>query len=128
LNTPWGPGTGNSLCQAPRRCSRLSVAADHVAGFTWVPPQEIVDWVSTTLIRPGMMVRPRAREQIGVRYLYAREHFYEDLNEHVARHRKLLDLVAAGDPAAVLAELAVHGERSFSELQSSAGNRSDSTS
>ncbi len=31
-------------------------------------------------------------------------------------------------PAAVLAELAVHGERSFSELQSSAGNRSDSSS
>lgn len=62
------------------------------------------------------------------RNLYAREHYYEDLNEHVARHRKLLDLVEAGDPAAVLAELAVHGERSFSELQSSAGNRSASSS
>ncbi|ADB32650.1 transcriptional regulator, GntR family [Kribbella flavida DSM 17836] len=62
------------------------------------------------------------------RNLYAREHFYEDLSEHVARHRKLLDLVEAGDPAAVLAELAVHGERSFSEIQSNVGNRSASSS
>jgi DNA-binding GntR family transcriptional regulator len=60
------------------------------------------------------------------RNLYAREHYYEDLHEHVARHRKLLDLVEAGDPAAVLAELAVHGERSFSDLQSNAGKRSAS--
>jgi hypothetical protein len=37
----------------------------------------------------------------------------------VARHRFLLELVEAGDPAAVLAELAVHGERSFSDPQSS---------
>ncbi len=47
------------------------------------------------------------------RNLYAREHHYEDLNEHVGRHRHLLELVEAGDPQAVLAELAVHGERSF---------------
>lgn len=58
------------------------------------------------------------------RNLYAREHFYEDLHEHVGRHRTLLELVEAGDPAAVLAELAVHGERSFSDLQSNAGSRS----
>jgi DNA-binding GntR family transcriptional regulator len=58
------------------------------------------------------------------RNLYAREHFYEDLHEHVARHRTLLDLVEAGDPDAVLAELAVHGERSFSTLQSTDGSRS----
>lgn len=62
------------------------------------------------------------------RNLYAREHFYEDLHEHVARHRTLLDLVEAGDPAAVLAELAVHGERSFSDVQSTAGKRSASDS
>jgi DNA-binding GntR family transcriptional regulator len=62
------------------------------------------------------------------RNLYAREHYHEDLNEHVARHRFLLDLVEAGDPAAVLAELAVHGERSFSEIQSNAGKRSASSS
>ena len=47
------------------------------------------------------------------RNLYTREHGYEDLLGHVARHRHLLELVEAGDPAAVLAELAVHGERSF---------------
>ena len=62
------------------------------------------------------------------RNLYAREHFYEDLHEHVARHRKLLDLVEAGDPAAVLAELAVHGERSFNEIQSNVGSREASSS
>ncbi|GAB3825535.1 GntR family transcriptional regulator [Kribbella italica] len=62
------------------------------------------------------------------RNLYAREHFYEDLHEHVARHRTLLDLVEAGDPAAVLAELAVHGERSFSEIQSNVGSREASSS
>ncbi|WP_433157242.1 GntR family transcriptional regulator [Kribbella sp. CA-247076] len=62
------------------------------------------------------------------RNLYAREHYYEDLHEHVARHRKLLDLVEAGDPDAVLAELAVHGERSFSERQSTPGSRSASNS
>jgi DNA-binding GntR family transcriptional regulator len=57
------------------------------------------------------------------RNLYAREHYYEDLHEHVARHRTLLELVEAGDPTAVLAELAVHGERSFSDVQRSDGNR-----
>lgn len=62
------------------------------------------------------------------RNLYAREHYHEDLNEHVARHRFLLDLVEAGDPTAVLAELAVHGERSFSEIQNNAGKRSASSS
>lgn len=45
--------------------------------------------------------------------LYTREHEYEDLAEHVRRHRVLLELIEAGDPAAVHAELAVHGERSF---------------
>jgi DNA-binding GntR family transcriptional regulator len=62
------------------------------------------------------------------RNLYAREHYYEDLHEHVARHRKLLELVEAGDPDAVLAELAVHGERSFSDVQSAAGRRAASDS
>jgi len=47
------------------------------------------------------------------RNLYTREHEYESLVEHVARHRHLLDVIEAGDPQAVLAELAVHGERSF---------------
>lgn len=47
------------------------------------------------------------------RNLIARERFHESLEEHVARHRYLLDLVEAGDPNAALAELAVHGERSF---------------
>jgi DNA-binding FadR family transcriptional regulator len=47
------------------------------------------------------------------RNLYTREHDYEDLPTHVARHRHLLEVIEAGDPDAVLAELAVHGERSF---------------
>jgi DNA-binding GntR family transcriptional regulator len=47
------------------------------------------------------------------RNLEVREHFFENLEEHVARHRHLFDLIAAGDPQAVLDELAVHGENSF---------------
>lgn len=47
------------------------------------------------------------------RNLIARERFYEDLEEHVRRHRYLFELVEAGDPQAALAELAVHGEQSF---------------
>src|SRR5215213_5738386 len=47
------------------------------------------------------------------RNLYTREHEYEDLPTHVARHRHLLEVIETGDPDAVLAELAVHGERSF---------------
>jgi DNA-binding GntR family transcriptional regulator len=47
------------------------------------------------------------------RNLYTREHEYEDLPTHVGRHRHLLEVIEAGDPDAVLAELAVHGERSF---------------
>lgn len=47
--------------------------------------------------------------------LYVREHEYESLDQHVARHRHLLDVIEAGDPDAVLAELAVHGERSFTK-------------
>lgn len=49
------------------------------------------------------------------RNLYVREHYHENLVNHVARHRHLLALIEAGDPDAVLAELAVHGERSFTE-------------
>lgn len=49
------------------------------------------------------------------RNLITRERFYEGLDEHVARHRHLFDLVEHGDPAAALAELAVHGERSFEQ-------------
>ncbi|MFC4245390.1 GntR family transcriptional regulator [Gryllotalpicola reticulitermitis] len=47
------------------------------------------------------------------RNLIARERFYEDLEEHVRRHRHLFALVESGDQPAALAELAVHGERSF---------------
>jgi DNA-binding GntR family transcriptional regulator len=50
------------------------------------------------------------------RNLYVREHYHESLVDHVGRHRHLLELIEAGDPQAVLAELAVHGERSFLEL------------
>ena len=49
------------------------------------------------------------------RNLYTRENVYEDLTTHVARHRRLLEVIESGDLAAVLAELAVHGERSFVE-------------
>jgi DNA-binding GntR family transcriptional regulator len=49
------------------------------------------------------------------RNLGTRERYHETLVEHVGRHRHLLELVEAGDPQAVLAELAVHGERSFAE-------------
>ncbi|MDT0446990.1 MULTISPECIES: GntR family transcriptional regulator [unclassified Streptomyces] len=49
------------------------------------------------------------------RNLFVRERYYEDLDVHVARHRHLFDLIEAGDPERVLAELAVHGERSFSQ-------------
>jgi DNA-binding GntR family transcriptional regulator len=45
--------------------------------------------------------------------LHTREHFFEDLAEHVDRHRHLLQLIEAGDPQVVLTELAAHGERSF---------------
>lgn len=47
--------------------------------------------------------------------LYTREHRFENLHEHVSRHRHLLELIEAGDPQAVLDELAVHGERSFTK-------------
>ena len=47
------------------------------------------------------------------RNLITRERFYEGLEEHVDRHRHLLELVESGDAGAALAELAVHGERSF---------------
>jgi DNA-binding GntR family transcriptional regulator len=45
--------------------------------------------------------------------LYAREHYYEDLAEHVQRHQTLLDVIESGDADAVLKALADHGERSF---------------
>jgi DNA-binding GntR family transcriptional regulator len=47
--------------------------------------------------------------------LYAREHYYEDLRTHVNRHRTLLEVIESGDPKAVLAALAAHGERSFTQ-------------
>ncbi|WP_244972474.1 FCD domain-containing protein [Paramicrobacterium fandaimingii] len=47
------------------------------------------------------------------RNLLARERYFEDLDQHVARHRHLLELVESGDASAALAELAAHGERSF---------------
>lgn len=49
------------------------------------------------------------------RNLGTRERCHENLVDHVRRHRHLLELIEAGDPQAVLAELAVHGERSFAE-------------
>ena len=49
------------------------------------------------------------------RNLWTREHVYESLTTHVARHRRLLEVIESGDLPAVLAELAVHGERSFVE-------------
>jgi DNA-binding GntR family transcriptional regulator len=47
------------------------------------------------------------------RNLQVREHFHENLDEHVARHRRLFERVEAGDQQAVLNELAAHGESSF---------------
>lgn len=47
------------------------------------------------------------------RNLYVREHYFEDLDSHVERHGHLLRLIEEGVPAAVHAEMAVHGERSF---------------
>ena len=47
------------------------------------------------------------------RNLIVRVKFHEGLQEHVDRHRHLLELVEAGDPQVALAELANHGERSF---------------
>ncbi|MCW4458666.1 GntR family transcriptional regulator [Microbacterium sp. MPKO10] len=47
------------------------------------------------------------------RNLLARERYFEDLDQHVARHRHLLELVDSGDTDAALTELAAHGERSF---------------
>jgi DNA-binding GntR family transcriptional regulator len=45
--------------------------------------------------------------------LTAREHYYEDLAEHVRRHQALLDVIESGDRAGVLRALADHGEGSF---------------
>lgn len=45
--------------------------------------------------------------------LHAREHYYEDLREHVQRHQMLLDVIESGKADAVLKALADHGERSF---------------
>lgn len=42
-----------------------------------------------------------------------RKELYGDPEETVARHRRLLELIEAGDKAAVLAELDHHGDRSF---------------
>lgn len=47
------------------------------------------------------------------RNLITRERFFENLEEHVARHHRLFQLVVSGDARAALAELTVHGERSF---------------
>jgi len=45
--------------------------------------------------------------------LIARERYFEDLTEHVARHRQLLEAVESGDLRRALAELADHGAGSF---------------
>lgn len=47
------------------------------------------------------------------RNLITRERFFEGLEEHVARHRHLLELVESGDAQAALRELAAHGANSF---------------
>lgn len=49
------------------------------------------------------------------RNLVTRERYYESLVEHVDRHRELLEIIEAGDPAAVREALANHGERSFAK-------------
>lgn len=54
------------------------------------------------------------------RNLLARERYFEDLDQHVARHRHLLELVESGDSEAALAELAAHGERSFASKENGA--------
>jgi len=50
------------------------------------------------------------------RNLIVREQFYEDLPQHAARHRTLFEVVESGNREAALAELAVHGERSFEKV------------
>jgi DNA-binding GntR family transcriptional regulator len=47
------------------------------------------------------------------RNLIARERYFEDLQEHVQRHRDLLDIVEHGSLHDALAALAAHGEGSF---------------
>jgi len=59
------------------------------------------------------------------RNLYVREHYYESLTDHVERHRRLLDVIESADQDAVLAELAVHGERSFSTYLPTPSSRHD---
>jgi DNA-binding GntR family transcriptional regulator len=44
-----------------------------------------------------------------------RERLFESLEENVERHRRLLALIESGDRGAVLAELAVHGDRTLAE-------------
>ncbi|GAA2720116.1 GntR family transcriptional regulator [Cellulomonas aerilata] len=61
------------------------------------------------------------------RNLYTREHEFETLTQHVDRHRHLLDVIEAGDPDAVLAELAVHGERSFLKRSTTAATEGPPT-
>lgn len=53
-------------------------------------------------LRLCMAVNTRVREQLS-----------ETLEGNVERHRRLLALIEAGDPEAVLAELEVHGDRAF---------------
>ncbi len=50
------------------------------------------------------------------RNLIARETYFEDLEQHAARHRTLFEVVESGNRKAALAELAVHGEGSFEKL------------
>jgi DNA-binding GntR family transcriptional regulator len=51
------------------------------------------------------------------RNLIARERYYEDLEQHVARHERLLEVVKRGDKHLALKELAAHGERSFEDMK-----------
>ena len=60
------------------------------------------------------------------RNLIVREQYYEDLQQHAARHRTLFELVASGDRTGALAELAVHGERSFERLDPNRDRQRDS--
>jgi DNA-binding GntR family transcriptional regulator len=57
------------------------------------------------------------------RNLVVREQLYEDLEQHAARHRVLLNAVESGDRDAALDELAVHGERSFEKVYTSSADR-----
>jgi DNA-binding GntR family transcriptional regulator len=64
----------------------------------------------TMLMRLYMAMNARARQA------------HETIEEHVERHRRLLGLLEAGDREAALAELPVHGDRTFMEQLGATGD------